>query len=192
VAERKHRLIVRQVSRGDGVVLVPASYGNQHLMGCQPPDEPSCRLDISSRWYGDDHSIWLVSLHRYKPVPHRKIWSKMKNRHPSPPGRRGVREDAELMMAAGGQSGQQEREALAVHGGCVECGAQSPLHSRGDNVFPRNSHVSVGPCGTETLKLRQQPGVNCMLEGASGEMLIQQSAGREWVEIYRRGDQILN
>jgi hypothetical protein len=161
-------------------------------MSCEPLDESSCRLDISSRWYGDDHCVWLVSLHRYEPVSQRKIWSKMENRHSSPPGRRGVREDAELMMAAGGQSGQQEREALAVHRGRVECGTQSPLHGRGNNVFPRNGHVSVGPCGTEPLQLRQQPSVDCMLEGASGEMFVQQPAGREWVEIDRRGDQILN
>ena len=74
-------------------------------MGCEPLEEPSCRPDISSCWYGDDHRIWLVSLHSYEPVPRRKIWSQMENRHSSPPGRRGVREDAKLMVAAGGQSG---------------------------------------------------------------------------------------
>ena len=96
MAERYHRYIVRQVGRGYGSVLVPASHGNQHIMGYEPLDEPSCRLDISSRWYGDNHRVWLVSLHRYEPVSQRKIWSKIENRHPSPPGRRGVREDAEL------------------------------------------------------------------------------------------------
>ena len=105
VAERYHPLIVGHVGRGDGVVLVPASDGNQHMTSREPLDELSCRLDISSCWYGEDYRIWLVSLHRYEPVPHRKIWSEMENRHPSPPGRRSVCEDAELMMAAGGQSG---------------------------------------------------------------------------------------
>jgi hypothetical protein len=130
MAKGNHELIFRQVSRPDCGLLVPPSDGNQHLMCCQASDDRRGRLDIGNCRHGENNRIRLVPFYRYQPVAQRKVRSQVKYRHPSPPGRRGVRQNPELVMTAGGQPGQQEREALAIHRGRVERGTQASLYRR--------------------------------------------------------------
>ena len=84
-----------------------------------------------------------------------------------------------MAMAAGGQSGQQS-EPLAVHRGRVECSTLiASLRGRGNNV-PRNESRLRWPMRHRD---RSSSGSNhastCMLEGARGEMFVQQPAGCE-------------
>jgi hypothetical protein len=130
MAKGNHELIFRQVSRPDCGLLVPPSNGNQHLMCCQASDDRRGRLDIGNCRHGENNRIRLVPFYRYQPVAQRKVRSQVKYRHPSPPGRRGVRQNPELVMTAGGEPGQQEREALAIHRGRVERGTQASLYRR--------------------------------------------------------------
>lgn len=102
VPEGNHQSIFRHVSRLDRGLLVSPSDSNQYLMCSHALNDLRRGLNIGNGWHSDNNRIRLVPFYRYQPVAERKVCSKVEYGHPSPTGRSGVRQNAELVMTTRG------------------------------------------------------------------------------------------
>ncbi len=120
----------------------------------------------------------------------RNLGAEVEGGDPGPARRRGECQQPEFVVDPGWGTHQNGRPRGATPGRLVG-GRQPPHHDAADEVLPRHRQVTLRPRVPESRQGGHQPLVHHVLEGAAGELLVQDPRHGVAVEVCRGPDQLV-